>query len=470
MPSGHAVVDGSNIATEGRSEPSLEQLREAVAAFADEYDFEIITVIVDASFEHRVAKRERKAARAAIDDNEIITPPAGVIGRGDTFILQVADRADAVVVSNDSFQEFHGIYPWLFEEGRLIGGKPIPGLGWVYVPRAPVKGPVSRRARAQANGDDTAKAPAKKTRKAAKKATKKSSEKTSRKATETAATDETEATSAEQPAASAGDETRGRRSRGRGRGRGKAKDERVDTAPDVPGANPAGVWKAFRRNHPLGSTVTATVESFSSHGAYARSGDASVYLPLRLLGDPTPRRARDAVTVGESRSFIVHRFDEERRGIDAGIVPFGRSTDQTEASTEQSDPKTPTKGRTVAAKKAAKKSAKKSAKKAPAKKAAAKKAVKKAPAKKAAKKSTKKAAKKAPAKKAGAKKAAKKSAKKTAKKATKKSTKKAAKKTPAKKAAKKRPAKKAPAKKAGAKKAAKKSAKKTAKKATKKRR
>ena len=47
MPSGHAVVDGSNIATEGRNDPSLQQLRDAVEAFRDEYDFEIITVIVD---------------------------------------------------------------------------------------------------------------------------------------------------------------------------------------------------------------------------------------------------------------------------------------------------------------------------------------------------------------------------------------------------------------------------------------
>ena len=406
MPSGHAVFDGSNIATEGRSEPSIVQLREAVAAFTEEYDFEIVTVIVDASFEHRVAKAERKTARAAIDDNEIITPPAGVIGRGDTFILQVADRANAVVISNDSFQEFHGTYSWLFDEGRLIGGKPIPGLGWVYVPRAPVKGPISRRARAQAGDDAPTKAPpqTRTAKKAAKKATKKAAKKSSRRRGRK---------SGEQPADSrAATETE--------------TPSRGVTPNDVPGANPAGVWKSFRRDHPLGSTVRATVESFSSHGAYARAGEASVYLPLRLLGDPAPRRARDAVTVGEVRSFIVHRFDEERRGIDAGIIPFDHSSDQTGASTQQSDLKTPTKGRTVAAKKAAKKATRKSAKKAPAKKAGAKKAAKKAPAKKSAakkatKKSTKKAAKKAPAKKAGAKKAAKKSAaKKTTKKAAKK--------------------------------------------------
>ncbi|MEM7140160.1 MAG: hypothetical protein AAF548_03945, partial [Actinomycetota bacterium] len=142
----HAVIDGSNLATEGRKEPSLAQLKEAVAAIEDEYDFAHVTVIVDASFEHRVAKSETKAARKAVDANEILTPPAGVIGRGDTFILEVADRAGAAVFSNDSFQEFHGTFGWLFDEGRLIGGKPVPGVGWVDGPRSPVRGPVSRRA------------------------------------------------------------------------------------------------------------------------------------------------------------------------------------------------------------------------------------------------------------------------------------------------------------------------------------
>ena len=134
------MVDGSNIATEGRSEPSLAQLEEAVAAFTADHDFTHVTVVVDASFEHRVAKRERAAVRRAIDEGRIITPPAGVVGRGDTFILEIAERAGAVVLSNDSFQEFHGEYGWLFEEGRLIGGKPVEHVGWVFVPRRPVRG------------------------------------------------------------------------------------------------------------------------------------------------------------------------------------------------------------------------------------------------------------------------------------------------------------------------------------------
>jgi hypothetical protein len=383
MPSGHAVVDGSNIATEGRSEPSLQQLDEAVTQFIAEYDFERVTVIVDASFEHRVAKSERQAARQAIDDNEIITPPAGVIGRGDTFILQVADRASAVVLSNDSFQEFHGTHEWLFDEGRLIGGKPIPGVGWVYVPRAPVRGPVSRRARAQADEADTppSKAPTK------------ASKGRSRKKTTKAQPDTKNEVSPKAKATS------------------KKPAAKKSTRSKQPGANTAAVWNAFRRANPLGTVVTATVESFSSHGAYARAGNASVYLPLRLLGDPAPPRARDAVAVGETRDFVVHRFDDDRRGIDAGIIPLRSSNGENGASASQSDTNPRGKGPTVAAKKApAKKAAKKTpAKKAPAKKAAKKTPAKKAPAKKAAKKTpAKKAAKKTPAKKAPAKKAAKK--------------------------------------------------------------
>src|SRR5215212_876702 len=133
----HLVVDGSNIATEGRSQPSLFQLDEAVRAFLEEYPHDHWTVVVDATSEHR-------AYDEALAAGELLTPPAGTIGRGDRFILQIADRVDATVFSNDSFQEFHADYPWLFDEGRLIGGKPVPGIGWVFAPRSPVRGAKSR--------------------------------------------------------------------------------------------------------------------------------------------------------------------------------------------------------------------------------------------------------------------------------------------------------------------------------------
>ncbi len=321
MPRGHAVVDGSNIATEGRTEPSLKQLREAISAFREEYSFRNVTVIVDASFEHRVAKSEQRAVRRAIDDGEIITPPAGVIGRGDAFILQVADKATAVVLSNDSFQEFHGTYPWLFDEGRLIGGKPVPGVGWIYVDRTPVRGVVSRRA-------------------TAKKAAKKSAATTTAK-------------------------------------KSPAKAARRAPAPEPPpaaphaGRNEQKAWRRFRRNHPVGSSVRATVDRFSSHGAYAHAGEMIVYLPNQLLGDPAPSKARDVVEVGDTREFVVHRYEEEHHGIDAGLIPT---------------PDAPTPARTGERKAAEKPPAKKApakkgpAKKGPAKKTAAKRTAKKTPA------------------------------------------------------------------------------------------
>src|SRR5690606_33481696 len=127
----HVVVDGSNIATEGRTAPSLAQLDEAVRAFLGEYGEDIaLTVVVDATFGHRIDASERDAFDAGIVNGELVTPPAGAIGRGDAFVLQIADKAGATVFSNDSFQEFHGTYDWLFDEGRLIGGKPVPAVGW----------------------------------------------------------------------------------------------------------------------------------------------------------------------------------------------------------------------------------------------------------------------------------------------------------------------------------------------------
>src|SRR5919202_5096280 len=140
----YVVVDGSNIATEGRSMPSLAQLDEAVRAFMEERPTMQVIVVVDASFGYRIEESERSEFEQAEAAGEILSPPAGALGRGDGFLLRIAARTDATVLSNDSFQEFHGQHPWLFDEGRLVGGKPVPGVGWIFTPRTPVRGPRSR--------------------------------------------------------------------------------------------------------------------------------------------------------------------------------------------------------------------------------------------------------------------------------------------------------------------------------------
>jgi len=442
MPKGHAVVDGSNIATEGRSTPSLAQLDEAVTTFVKEHDFEYVTVIVDASFEHRVEGPETDAAREAIADGEIITPPAGVIGRGDAFILQVADRANAVVLSNDSFQEFHGTYDWLFDDGRLIGGKPIPGVGWIFVSRSPVRGPVSRRAVREATVDQSATA-------APKAGAKKAARKTAKKTASTRAKAPSRAKASGSVALTAKTQNVPKSAKGSATGHDSA-EKKGRVTKKTPGANSPAAWKSFKEDYPEGSTVAVSVERFSSHGAYGSVDGAAVYIPLRLLANPAPRRARDVIALGQVRDFVVHGFDERRKSIDVGIIALadpgdGTSSPATESTTKKAAAKkeSPRKSKTTrkTTAKPAAPARKTPAKKMPAKKAAAKKApAEKTPAKKA--RSRKPAptkatpAKKTPAKKARSRKPAPTEA------------------TPAKKtAAKKAPAEKTPAKKTSARKA-----------------
>ena len=449
----HVVVDGSNIATEGRSLPSLAQLNEAVMAFMEEYPNTSITVVVDATFGHRIDKKEAKEFEEGISNNELVAPPAGAVGRGDAFVLSIAQKANASILSNDSFQEFHGDYEWLFDEGRLIGGKPVPHVGWVFVDRVPVRGPVSRKATGSSRGGS-------------KRGSKKDSDKggSGRKAS-AAAMEPMPVPKSPPPARKATEtsEADAAPSKPQQRDSGRGRRERAPKAGDA--VNELMPFLEFVEHHPVGTSVNGTVESYSSHGAYISIGENGVrgYVPLRLMAEPAPTSARKVMKIGESVTLVVVSFAPLRRSIDCAMPDMAeaaiadakaeqatQAAAELEAETGEAKPapaeKAPAK-KAPAKKAAAKKAA---AKKTPAKKAPAKKTpAKKAPAKKA-------AAKKAPAKKAAAKKApAKKAAAKKA--ATKKApaTKAAAKKAPAKKAA----AKKAPAKKTAAKKtAAKKSA------------
>ena len=72
--------------------------------------------------------------------------------------------------------------------------------------------------------------------------------------------------------------------------------------------------------------ASAVTESYSSHGAYVRIGDVRAYVPLRFLGDPPPRSAREVLAVGATAPFVVVSFNAPRRGIDLaapGFVPEG---------------------------------------------------------------------------------------------------------------------------------------------------
>ncbi len=468
MANTHLVVDGSNIATEGRTAPSLAQLDQAVRDFTSEHQFDNVVVVVDATFAHRIDASEKDIYEEGVLAGELLTPPAGAVGRGDAFVLQIAERSGATILSNDSFQEFHASYEWLFQEDRLWGGKPVPGVGWVFVPRVPVRGPVSRRAVREKKRDTPASAPSERSAKttpaepARRQAAKKQSDSRSPalKKLPISASGSAAAASSDRSTKTPLAKESTARSSTPSRSRNKA-----STPINTPGS-----FLKFVTAYQSGALVSATVTDFSSHGAYVDVDGARCYISLKSMGEPAPRSAKEILAIGEVRSCIVQGFDTPRRGIDLALPGFEQlevgsqspkspqepagSKSGSKGSTKQPLlPKEPAEEAQVAVKKAPAKKA--PAKKAPAKKAPAKKApAKKAPAKKApAKKAParKAPAKKAPARKAPAKKAPAKKAparKAPAKKAP-------AKKAPAKKApAKKAPAKKAPARKAPAKKAA----------------
>jgi hypothetical protein len=262
----HIIVDGSNIATEGRSVPSLAQLHEAVMALMDEFKNAKVSVVVDATFGHRIAKKESAEFEKAIANNELVAPPAGAVGRGDAFVLAIADKVNASILSNDSYQEFHGKYKWLFDEGRLIGGKPVPLVGWVFVERLPVRGATSRRSV--------------KTGKVVKK---------------------------ESPTASPE----------------ASKPMPVPKAPPPSAkakmANELMPYLQFVEKHPVGSKVKAVVQSYAANGITALIGDISGYVPLRNMANPQPRSARDIFTLGDSVTLTVVGYTPARRSVDLAV-------------------------------------------------------------------------------------------------------------------------------------------------------
>jgi len=283
----HVVVDGSNIATEGRSAPSLKQLNEAVLAFMDEHPTSKITVVVDASFGHRIDKREVAEFDDAVNNNELVTPPAGAIGRGDAFVLAIADKVKASIISNDSYQEFHGEYAWLFDEGRLMGGKPVPHVGWVFVDRSPVRGPTSKKA---TRGVQAQKRTSDETRPA---------KKASREASAPMPTPKTPPPGARMAP--------------------RAPEKVVAEKRDTSSVNEVLPYLAFVEKQPVGSKVKGVVDSYSAHGAYVKVGDIKGYVPLRLLGNPAPRSAREAIQIGDTLALVVAGYTPARRSVELGV-------------------------------------------------------------------------------------------------------------------------------------------------------
>ncbi|WP_420450507.1 histone H1-like repetitive region-containing protein [Ilumatobacter sp.] len=406
----HVVVDGSNIATEGRSMPSLAQLSEAVEGFMEEHPDTAITVVVDATFGHRIDKKEVKEFEAGIANNELVAPPAGAVGRGDAFVLGIADKAGASVLSNDSFQEFHGEYEWLFDEGRLIGGKPVPHVGWVWVDRVPVRGPVSRKATRGSSSSSRRSSGGRSRRSSAK--VDKGGRTASKEASEPMPTPKSPppgraAASIEAPADDRGvNAAVAPASESSGGSRRSARRSKAAPTGDE-AVNELMPFLEFVEDHPVGSTIEGVVDAYSSHGAYIAIGDTGVrgYVPLRLMADPAPRSAKQIMKVEETVTVVVVSFAAARRSIDCALPAMAdeaiaeAEAAETEDGSDVADALDRTDDESPATKKAA--SRKTATKKTATRKTATKKAAsEKAVSKKAA--SKKAASRKAASRKAGA--------------------------------------------------------------------
>ena len=281
-PFTHVVVDGSNLATEGRPEPSLKQLNEAVLSFMNEFPDTKITVVVDATFGHRVDRRERAEFDAAINNNELVAPPAGAVGRGDGFVLTIADKVKASVLSNDSYQEFHDQYKWLFDEGRLIGGKPVPNVGWVFIQRLPVRKQSGRESSATLRRAKAVRAP-------------------SRPMPVPKNPPPTAKVTANSPKPVA------------------QGNKPSSNSKPTPKLNELTTFLNFVEKNPVGTKLKGIVESYASHGVYVKVGEVLGYLPMQLMANPAPRSAREHVKLGASLNLVIVGYTPSRRSVELAV-------------------------------------------------------------------------------------------------------------------------------------------------------
>ncbi|CAN0437602.1 unnamed protein product, partial [Phaeothamnion confervicola] len=199
---------------------------------------------------------------------------------------------------------------WLFDEGRLIGGKPVPHIGWVFVTRVPVRGPISRKAVSEAKR----RGPKGEGAKAGKRETAAESRDSVKRQVSKEASLPMPVPAAPPPNAVLP-----------GSRRAKQPTPVAAAAPATAALQPAvkatGTndllpFLTFVEQHPPGSSVNAIVEHYSSHGAYVNIGDVKGYVPLRAMADPAPRSAREFMKIGESVTLVVESYVAARRSID----------------------------------------------------------------------------------------------------------------------------------------------------------
>lgn len=137
------IVDASNVARSPGAAPDVQKLAKCREELMLNFPDASIVLVADASLPRLVEQDSRDSDKALmkqmISDDRLTIVPPGTPGKADSFILRLAKSSSGVVISNDSYREFHDDHPWLFEEGRLLGHTYVPTIGWQFSLRFPVR-------------------------------------------------------------------------------------------------------------------------------------------------------------------------------------------------------------------------------------------------------------------------------------------------------------------------------------------
>ena len=105
-----AVIDGANVAhieLTGKGDPKVSNLV-AVRQTVTEKGFEPI-IIVDAALRHRIDDPDH--LESLINKQQVRQAPAGT--DADYFVIKIADEENAVIISNDQYNDYLEAHPWV---------------------------------------------------------------------------------------------------------------------------------------------------------------------------------------------------------------------------------------------------------------------------------------------------------------------------------------------------------------------
>jgi hypothetical protein len=136
-------VDASNIARSPSAPPDINRLELCRLAVLEQFPDHPVVLVADASLPRLVENQSESSQivllNSMMSDGRVISVPPGSPGKADKFILKMATSKSGIVISNDSYKEFQGDFPWLFDEGRLYGHTYHEVLGWEFTIRHPVR-------------------------------------------------------------------------------------------------------------------------------------------------------------------------------------------------------------------------------------------------------------------------------------------------------------------------------------------